>query len=177
MNYSGKTMPPSGLVVPDNHRRGNPSADGAGFEPAVSFPTHAFQASAIDHSATHPLLKATESRDRRSGWQCSSATNSNEFWRQCPPQATQPDAPSTPRLRYNGASHISTMDADDPRAFARFPGESVKLPRHPIARPSIPAAPARPAPLSTGAASIAQAALPCAEPPSSNAGASTGESR
>lgn len=31
-------------------------ADGGGFEPPVSFPTHAFQACTIDRSVTHPLL-------------------------------------------------------------------------------------------------------------------------
>lgn len=30
-------------------------ADGGGFEPPIPFGIHAFQACAIDHSATHPL--------------------------------------------------------------------------------------------------------------------------
>ena len=32
-------------------------ADGGGFEPPIPFGIHAFQACAIDHSATHPLVE------------------------------------------------------------------------------------------------------------------------
>ena len=45
----------------------HPLADGGGFEPPVSFPTHAFQACTIDHSVTHPFPEKGPDTIPRSG--------------------------------------------------------------------------------------------------------------